>query len=925
MARGDRRKRADRSPLEVSFHQLTGSSSSVLSEPPPPPGDSEEGLSSAGSPPASTGRAPGPPRPPETQEEPVLPQVIVERYEGEKVHGLYHGEGTAYFQGGHAYKGMFSEGLMHEQGTYTWADGVQYQGDFQANVPTGHGVYTWPDGGCYEGQVWNGMRHGVGTHRCGGSTASYTGRWHLGKRHGKGAIYYNAEGTSWYEGDWVDNVREGWGVRCYSSGNVYEGQWKSSARHGRGTMRWPALRQQYSGQWADGIQQGQGTHTWFLKRVPGSQYPLRNEYVGEFASGLRHGHGRFYYASGALYDGHWQFNKKHGQGKFVFKNGRVFEGEFVDDHMAEFPGFSMDGTSTPDLSGIRTHTPPCGEGESVKRPGGVSSVLGPDMALDLHFLLERLPAAGRDAERKQVEFAILRHVAELRRVYSFYSSLGYEHSPDNTFLLTRLQFWRLLKDCRIQQRQVTLAQADRLLAENSAPEEIHSPFDTVLLRTFLSNIVVLAYHMYNKEIESQGSVLASCFSKLVRDNIIPHARNVKGSFFSNHLCAVVAVNYMEKCWEIHKAYCKQSSKAPFEPTMNMRDFMWMLKDLNLYSEELTTGKVLEILAAESPAAYDGTYSNLELEMTFLEFFEALLGCAEVSIPRGTRTLSESLLDDWKSGGLTKEPPRGDRRESPTQRGTLPPSAQAVTQDGAHKEDGPAQNELPLKSSSIHGTSQSSAAKKSEARKSKELLKPSESEERDLKQSGKSVSNPKTQPGHPAGASSGSAPQSAHSHSAGSGRDGIGGAGELVRSMPALHPEQPSSPPQHGSEDGEDSTSEPESELECWIQQMRIFFTQKLFPSYEHSLLVKREVAEERGRRAVRARMAKARVEEAARLKELLEAEDERRHREEEEEEEGDERAEGQEEDASLTPSPVAVASAPSITKPSPGSGRRKRK
>uniref|UniRef100_W5MPQ6 Radial spoke head 10 homolog B2 n=1 Tax=Lepisosteus oculatus TaxID=7918 RepID=W5MPQ6_LEPOC len=874
MARGDRRKRADRSPLEVSFHQLTGSSSSVLSEPPPPPGDSEDGLSSAGSPPASTGRAPGPPRPPETQEEPVLPQVIVERYEGEKVHGLYHGEGTAYFQGGHVYKGMFSEGLMHEQGTYTWADGVQYQGDFQANVPTGHGVYTWPDGGCYEGQVWNGMRHGVGTHRCGGSTASYTGRWHLGKRHGKGAIYYNAEGTSWYEGDWVDNVREGWGVRCYSSGNVYEGQWKSSARHGRGTMRWPALRQQYSGQWADGIQQGQGTHTWFLKRVPGSQYPLRNEYVGEFASGLRHGHGRFYYASGALYDGHWQFNKKHGQGKFVFKNGRVFEGEFVDDHMAEFPGFSMDGTSTPDLRSWiffpSKQRKKCAvvfavSGESVKRPGGVSSVLGPDMALDLHFLLERLPAAGRDAERKQVEFAILRHVAELRRVYSFYSSLGYEHSPDNTFLLTRLQFWRLLKDCRIQQRQVTLAQADRLLAENSAPEEIHSPFDTVLLRTFLSNIVVLAYHMYNKEIESQGSVLASCFSKLVRDNIIPHARNVKGNFFSNHLCAVVAVNYMEKCWEIHKAYCKQSSKAPFEPTMNMRDFMWMLKDLNLYSEELTTGKVLEILAAESPAAYDGTYSNLELEMTFLEFFEALLGCAEVSIPRVTRTLSESLLDDWKSVRYLS-------------------SATAVTQDGAHKEDGPAQNELPLKSSSIHGTSQSSAAKKSEvlkkaeARKSKELLKPSESEERDLKQSGKSVSNPKTQPGHPA-------------------------------------------------EDGEDSTSEPESELECWIQQMRIFFTQKLFPSYEHSLLVKREVAEERGRRAVRARMAKARVEEAARLKELLEAEDERRHREEEEEEEGDERAEGQEEDASLTPSPVAVAvaSAPSITKPSPSSGRRKRK
>ena len=60
------------------------------------------------------------------------------------------------------------------------------------------------------------------------------------------------------------------------------------------------------------FQNGLGTHTWFLKRIPYSQYPLRNEYVGDFVNGQRHGHGKFYYASGATYEGEWVSNKKHG-------------------------------------------------------------------------------------------------------------------------------------------------------------------------------------------------------------------------------------------------------------------------------------------------------------------------------------------------------------------------------------------------------------------------------------------------------------------------------------------------------------------------------------------------------------------------------------------------------------------------------------
>ena len=33
-------------------------------------------------------------------------------------------------------------------------------------------------------------------------------------------MIYNEDGTSYYEGDWVDNRKFGWGIRHYPSGNL---------------------------------------------------------------------------------------------------------------------------------------------------------------------------------------------------------------------------------------------------------------------------------------------------------------------------------------------------------------------------------------------------------------------------------------------------------------------------------------------------------------------------------------------------------------------------------------------------------------------------------------------------------------------------------------------------------------------------------
>ena len=70
----------------------------------------------------------------------------------------------------------------------------------------------------------------------------------------KGKMIYDDEGLTYYEGDWINNKKFGWGVRHYASGNIYEGMWINDVRHGEGTMRWFDKNQIYTGQWENGLQ-----------------------------------------------------------------------------------------------------------------------------------------------------------------------------------------------------------------------------------------------------------------------------------------------------------------------------------------------------------------------------------------------------------------------------------------------------------------------------------------------------------------------------------------------------------------------------------------------------------------------------------------------------------------------------------------------
>ncbi|KAF7204739.1 radial spoke head 10 homolog B isoform X2 [Nothobranchius furzeri] len=543
----------------------------------------------------------------------------IQRYEGDTRDGQFHGEGVASYEGGHLYKGMFSKGVMEGLGVLVCANRHKYEGEFVRNTPMGQGAFTWPDGSAYTGEVHSGKRHGTGTYTCPKHDVSYTGQWHRGKKHGKGTMFFNNKKSSWYKGDWVMNSREGSGERRYRSGDTYSGGWKNNMRHGEGTMIWVNLGQRYVGKWEHGVQHGLGKHIWILKNSSGTRYFQSPHYIGNFFKGQRHGQGSFYYAGGAIYKGGWRNNMKHGQGKFTTKDGRILEVEFVDDKVATARSDGLT-VSERDL------------------------FVGDDMAIDIEYLLEKIPKRNHKTELRHVKSAVWCHRTELRLIYGFYCRLG--RSPDDSLLMSRLQFWRLLKDCSIHAHELTLTQIDSFIRGKASVAEIHSPFTTVHLRELLSCLVVVAYYIYHEDMMSQSYLLASCFSKLLIDDILPNATKVKGFLFRQPEFAVEALKYTERCWEVFETFCGVYMPHRDDRTMTFRHLMLMFKHLRLLDDQLTSTRLVKIITAErvDPPC-------VGLEITFLEFFEVLIGCAEVKCLQVSETPEEDqvlLTSDNKS-------------------------------------------------------------------------------------------------------------------------------------------------------------------------------------------------------------------------------------------------------------------------------------
>uniref|UniRef100_A0A7N0UWV0 Uncharacterized protein n=1 Tax=Kalanchoe fedtschenkoi TaxID=63787 RepID=A0A7N0UWV0_KALFE len=141
----------------------------------------------------------------------------------------------------------------------------------------------------------------------------YEGEFHKGKCSGSGVYYYSMSGR--YEGDWIDEKYDGYGVETWARGSRYRGQYRQGLRHGIGVYRFYS-GDVYAGEWSSGQSHGCGAYTC----EDGSKY------IGEFKWGLKHGLGRYHFRNGDTYSGEYFADKMHGFGVYRFGNGHKYEG-----------------------------------------------------------------------------------------------------------------------------------------------------------------------------------------------------------------------------------------------------------------------------------------------------------------------------------------------------------------------------------------------------------------------------------------------------------------------------------------------------------------------------------------------------------------------------------------------------------------------
>lgn len=297
--------------------------------------------------------------------------------------------------------------------------------------------------------------------------------------------------------------------------------------------------------------------------------------------------------------------------------------------MLEFPDINPSGMITPDITSsglpIRTGTP----GSSI-----LSGDLTTGFELNISHLFDDrdIDLDQQVEEAQQVNYVLLQHISKLKEIYTFYTAIGNDTSLDNTLVMIKMQFCRFLKDCKVHHHGISLPEILRVTNSDRNGKNLHNPWENILMRDFLTALVTIAYHMYADNYSPANQmVLPWCLSQLITLNVLRHACSVGGVVYSEPGTALELSQYFPKSYAVYELWTQPRKLPPHDQSFDMRKMLWMLKDYNLIDQNLSAKEVIKILARDDPRVEQDGFINLEIEISFLEFFEAIVGCAVVYV------------------------------------------------------------------------------------------------------------------------------------------------------------------------------------------------------------------------------------------------------------------------------------------------------
>ncbi|KAF6779332.1 hypothetical protein AHF37_01164 [Paragonimus kellicotti] len=324
---------------------------------------------------------------------------------------------------------------------------------------------------------------------------------------------------------------------------------------------------------------------------------------------MRSGYGVYRYPKGATYEGFWQAGKRSGDGTLHWTDrDEIYTGTWVDGkqhglgcHAWHILRVRTTQYSLPNVydgqwengkrSGLGTFHYPNGSKyvgywENNLKHGKGTIILKDGRICERQFFEDRLVSCAEDSQSSEID------------------QLGLER------LDTRMPLWT--------EEQFKSSQLEFQLCDTS---------DSNLLEHYLRPHIAEPY--YNDMEMSKPSEALVC---LMTQAVIPHACKIVSPFYSDENKARVIMRFMESNYQFFRFLVHLRNKPEVTPsTITMRDFIFMLRDLKLLDEDLPVNFVIEILCGSNPSAGPFKECDLETELTFFDFFEALVQCATISL------------------------------------------------------------------------------------------------------------------------------------------------------------------------------------------------------------------------------------------------------------------------------------------------------
>ena len=125
--------------------------------------------------------------------------------------------------------------MQYMSGSKRVDDNISLSDTMQGQMIEERSDVVFKNGAVYKGQWLGNMKHGFGV-QVWPDGARYEGFWKYNKACGRGK-FWHVDGDV-FEGEWLDDKANGYGVYVHMNGARYEGYWEQDLQHGPGKEVW---------------------------------------------------------------------------------------------------------------------------------------------------------------------------------------------------------------------------------------------------------------------------------------------------------------------------------------------------------------------------------------------------------------------------------------------------------------------------------------------------------------------------------------------------------------------------------------------------------------------------------------------------------------------------------------------------------------